>query len=35
MDVSKLKGLGWQARIGLKEGIALAYQDFLNRYTKA
>jgi GDP-L-fucose synthase len=35
MDVSKLKGLGWQARIGLKEGIAMAYQDFLNRYTKA
>jgi GDP-L-fucose synthase len=35
MDVGKLKGLGWQARIGLREGIAMAYQDFQNRYTKA
>ncbi len=34
MDVSKLTGLGWQARIGLEEGIALAYRDFQNRYVK-
>jgi GDP-L-fucose synthase len=29
MDVSKLHGLGWKHKIELKEGIALAYQDFL------
>ncbi len=34
MDVSKLTGLGWLARIGLEEGIALAYRDFQNRYVK-
>lgn len=31
MDVSRLHGLGWKARIPLEEGIALAYQDFLKR----
>ncbi len=31
-DVSRLKTLGWQPRIGLREGIALAYQDFLQRF---
>jgi GDP-L-fucose synthase len=30
MDVSKLAALGWTARIGLREGIALAYDDYLN-----
>lgn len=29
MDVSKLHSLGWRHKIELKEGIALAYQDFL------
>jgi GDP-L-fucose synthase len=29
MDVSKLHSLGWSHKIALKEGIALAYQDFL------
>lgn len=29
LDVSKLHGLGWKHKIELKEGIALAYQDFL------
>jgi GDP-L-fucose synthase len=29
MDVSKLHSLGWKHKIALKEGIALAYQDFL------
>lgn len=29
MDVSKLHALGWKHQIELKEGIALAYQDFL------
>ena len=28
-DVSRLAGLGWRARIGLREGIGLAYQAFL------
>ena len=31
MDVSRLKGLGWQASTGLADGIALAYKDFLAR----
>ncbi len=29
MDASKLRGMGWQPKIALKEGILLAYQDFL------
>ena len=29
MDVSKLHGLGWNHKISLKEGIALAYADYL------
>ena len=29
MDVSKLHSLGWKHKIELKDGIALAYQDFL------
>ena len=29
MDVSKLHSLGWKHKRALKEGIALAYQDFL------
>lgn len=29
MDSSRLNALGWQARVGLEEGLALAYQDFL------
>ncbi len=32
MDVSKLHGLGWQHRTALPEGIALAYQDFLENH---
>lgn len=35
MDVSRLNGLGWQARTGLEDGIALAYQDFLARHPDA
>jgi len=31
MDVSRLNGLGWTATIQLRDGIALAYQDFLSR----
>ncbi|CAB1275128.1 GDP-L-fucose synthase [Candidatus Nitrosacidococcus tergens] len=29
LDISRVKTLGWSAKIGLKEGIFLAYQDFL------
>src|SRR5262249_54884254 len=29
LDVSKLAALGWRAKIGLREGIAAAYADFL------
>ncbi len=31
MDVSKLHNLGWKHKVNLKEGIAIAYQDFLKR----
>jgi GDP-L-fucose synthase len=30
-DVSRLTALGWRPRIGLREGVELAYQDFLQR----
>jgi GDP-L-fucose synthase len=33
MDVSKLNNLGWKHKIELKEGIALAYQDFKQNIT--
>jgi GDP-L-fucose synthase len=29
LDVSRLHSLGWKPKIGLKEGLALAYRDFL------
>jgi GDP-L-fucose synthase len=29
MDVSKVKSLGWSPKINLKQGIKLAYEDFL------
>ena len=32
LDVGRLHALGWQHRIELKQGIALAYQDFLARF---
>lgn len=31
LDTSRLAALGWQPRIGLREGIVLAYRDFLAR----
>jgi len=31
LDASRLAALGWQPVIGLREGIAEAYQDFLAR----
>jgi GDP-L-fucose synthase len=33
MDVSRLRSLGWQFRTSLRDGIALAYQDFLSKNT--
>ena len=32
LDVSRLTALGWKPRIALREGIALAYEDFLRRH---
>jgi GDP-L-fucose synthase len=34
MDVSKLNRLGWKAKTDLKDGIRLAYQDFLQNYNE-
>jgi len=31
LDVSRMARLGWSARIGMEEGIALAYREFLGR----
>ena len=31
LDVSRLAGIGWRARVPLSEGIALAYRDFLKQ----
>lgn len=33
MDISKLKNMGWQPTVSLDQGIALAYADFLKKYT--
>ena len=32
MDSSRLKALGWRARVGLEAGLHAAYQDFLTNY---
>lgn len=32
LDVSRLCGIGWQARTSLRQGIALAYRDFTVRH---
>ncbi|MBU1372443.1 MAG: GDP-L-fucose synthase [Bacteroidetes bacterium] len=34
MDVSKIHSKGWKHKIDLREGIELAYQDFLNKHVK-
>jgi GDP-L-fucose synthase len=31
LDVSRMRQLGWSSRIGVQEGVALAYRDFLAR----
>ena len=33
MDVSRINSLGWKAQVGLEEGLKIAYQDFLERYS--
>ena len=35
LDVTRLQALGWQAKIGFKEGIAKAYADFLQNIARA
>jgi len=30
MDSSRLNALGWQAKVNLQQGLALAYQNFLD-----
>ncbi len=35
LDSSRLGALGWRARIGLREGIGLAYRDFLQGHAAA
>lgn len=32
LDVSRMREIGWQARTPLREGIALAYRDFVARH---
>jgi GDP-L-fucose synthase len=32
MDSSRLNQLGWNAKMNLKNGLALAYEDFLKQY---
>lgn len=34
MDSSRLNALGWQAKVRLEDGLAVAYQDFLQQYQK-
>ncbi len=34
LDVSRINNLGWKARIGLKEGLEMSYNDFINNYDK-
>ncbi len=31
MDVGRLNAMGWQAKTGMREGLAAAYRDFLSR----
>jgi len=31
LDVGRLHALGWRHRVDLRQGIALAYQDFLRQ----
>jgi GDP-L-fucose synthase len=35
MDSTRLNALGWQAKVDLRTGLALAYQDFLHKHAAA
>ena len=35
MDSARLNALGWQAEVGLEEGLKLAYEDFLSKWPKS
>ena len=35
LDVSKTRRMGWTPKIGLAEGLRLAYEDFLNNPMRA
>jgi len=35
MDAGRLRDLGWQPRVGLEDGLALAYRDFLANNKRA
>ena len=35
LDVSKLENLGWKYKTELRDGIGLAYEDFLNNPMRA
>jgi GDP-L-fucose synthase len=32
MDVSRLQSLGWKAKTGLRDGLAMAYRDFVDNH---
>jgi GDP-L-fucose synthase len=34
MDSSRLQSLGWQPSVGLREGLGLAYHDFLAHHLR-
>jgi nucleoside-diphosphate-sugar epimerase len=34
MDSSRLNPLGWQAMVNLEQGLALAYQDFMQQISR-
>jgi nucleoside-diphosphate-sugar epimerase len=31
MDITKLRSLGWQARISLEEGIKMVYEELMEK----
>lgn len=35
MDIGKIRSMGWEPKIGLREGVENAYKDFLDRYADA
>ena len=35
LDISRLQALGWRAKTGFREGLAMAYADYLKNFLKA